>query len=331
MNQAHLPEAARRVIFDRAILPSLFGDAQHPAEQDTGARPPVTVLVGGQPGAGKSRLEAELARNLDAVIVDVDQLRAFHPDYARLARSDDRTAAEATHTDVQTWSRWAIAYAIEHGINLIVSTTLRGPGDTAAQIEHHRAAGRDVEVVFLAVDLATSTLGVLQRYAADRADPRLGYGRYTPRAFQEAAYDGLPATAERVEDDQRAHRVHVMRRGGGQPLYTNSLDEGGRWRSPPAARAALTAERNRTWTAAEIAAFDERVAALRAVLPAWLQPDLDAAVADAAPHRLGPPASTSPARLAFPRPPHGLTARTPPPSSPPGGGALPPRPGRTRS
>ena len=70
--------------FDRQIRPYVFGGHQ----PSTSAR---LVLVGAQPGAGKSRAVARILSadpDADFVYVTGDALRPFHPQYATLIRAD---------------------------------------------------------------------------------------------------------------------------------------------------------------------------------------------------------------------------------------------------
>lgn len=65
---------------------------------------PCAIITGGQPGAGKSGITAqaiERFRDTGYVLVDADKLRSRHPDYMRLMRSDDKTAANPTSSPCQ--------------------------------------------------------------------------------------------------------------------------------------------------------------------------------------------------------------------------------------
>jgi UDP-N-acetylglucosamine kinase len=279
----HLLSArSAREVFDSVIVPALL------ARRPSSARP-LAVLIGGQPGAGKSMVQSRVLRQLDrdhAVALDADDLRAFHPDYERLARADDRSAAAATQADVRRWHVWASEYALERGLDVVVSTTLRDEDDAARQVRRWHRGGYRIDVVYVAVDLARSGLGVLRRYVDGRKDPVFGYGRYVPRDYQLAAYAGLPRTAERLDGEAVADRVHVFLRGG-ERIYTNHLDRAGRWVDHPAARSALEAERHRRWSSEEWAVFEKEARHLREVLPGALWPDLDAVLGDAEPTRPG--------------------------------------------
>ena len=79
-----------REIFDRDIAPTLTagGAAElHPS----------VVFVGAQPGAGKSRAIADVHGEQPAAVPVIgDDLRAFHPDYDALMRTDPLTMPHVT-------------------------------------------------------------------------------------------------------------------------------------------------------------------------------------------------------------------------------------------
>ena len=58
---------------------------------------PKAILLGGQPGSGKSVLAAEAARELrdqgGAVVIDADRMREENPRYKQLSRDDPQHAA----------------------------------------------------------------------------------------------------------------------------------------------------------------------------------------------------------------------------------------------
>ena len=66
--------------------------------------------------------------------------------------------------------------------------------------------------VFIAVDLTRSGLRVLHRCQAQHRD--IGYGRYIPQDLQRAVFEGILATADRIDHDAVVDGAHVFRHGG---------------------------------------------------------------------------------------------------------------------
>ena len=182
-------------------------------------------------------------------------------------------------------------------LDVVLSTTLRDPATSADQVDVFKRAGYRVEVLFMAVDIARSGLGALQRYVAQRRD--IGYGRYVSADVQQAVYAGMLATADRIDGDAIVDRAHVFRRGGVR-VYSNEVREG-QWLRPAGLRKAIETERARPWSSDELAHFHDAMARLQIELPAELTRDLAAVARDALPFTTGPMAAT---RKAFPRAPH---------------------------
>jgi len=266
-----------RLIFAEAIVPQrLTGEPQ----QD-----PIVVVVGGQPGAGKSRAQAAVVANLgrqSTVAIDADDLRPYHPQYETLALQEDRSAGTYCHPDAARWVRMAIDHAIDYRLDVVLGTSLGWAEGTQETLQQFRGAGYRVEVVLMAVHEAQSRLGILQRYQDER--DAVGYGRLLPTAIHDATYTGVLDTADRVDELRLADAVSVYRRGGGQPLYANQLTDHGQWQQPPATRSAMETERGRPWTGEETTRFRAAAESLADRLPASLRGDLVGIVSTALAH-----------------------------------------------
>lgn len=243
-DQYRLSEAEHQATFDNDIKPDLFAGAK-PSGQ------PVAVIFGGQPGAGKSAaVDAalrELAPHGGAVPIIGDDLRGYHPHYARLMERDDKSAAFYTDRDTGQWVEKAIAEAKAQRVNIVIEGTMRDGNKVAATMESLRAAGYEIDARALAVNSRLSEQGILQRYENQKADR--GTGRMTTPEAHRAAYDGMLSTLERIERDKLADRVTIYRRGA-EAIYTNEL-QGGQWSRDPQARAVVEAERSRPMTLQE--------------------------------------------------------------------------------
>lgn len=245
-----LSEADHQATFDRDIKPDLFAGAK-PSNQ------PVAVIFGGQPGAGKSAAVDAAMRDLEphggAVQIIGDDLRGYHPQYARLMEADDKTAAFYTDRDTGKWVEKAIAEAKAQRVNIVIEGTMRDGNKVAETMQSLRTAGYQIDARALAVNERLSQQGIMQRYEEQKADR--GTGRMTTPEAHKAAFDGMPVTLERIEGDKLADRVTIYRRGA-EAIYTNEL-QGGQWAQEPQARATLEAERSRPMTIQERRSYAE--------------------------------------------------------------------------
>lgn len=269
-----LTEAQHQEIFERRIAPLVLANVQPDPF-------PTAIVFGGQPGAGKSPAIDSAARSNPSSrgVVQIlgDDLRAFHPLYAQLMASDDKTAAAYTDRDAGGWVEKLISSARERRLNLIIEGTMRRPEVVEATLGGLRDAGYRTEARVLAVPPELSWLGVLQRYEAQRQDR--GYGRMTERSAHDAAVEGLPRSVALIEQKGLADRLVVLRRGD-QVLFQNDWQRAtGQWEKPVDGARLVGAELSRPLSLAERVDY---VTGLEAAAPsevkhniAGLSPDLE--------------------------------------------------------
>ena len=211
VDRYRLSAAAHERIFREEIVPELTAGLR-------GVDRPAAVVLGGQPGAGKSAMqsaaELEFKSRGGALAIVGDDLRAYHPEYRALVRQDDKTAAYYTDRDSGQWVEKLIAYAKEQRFNLVIEGTMRVPEKVAQTLTDLRSAGYAVEARAIAVNERLSTLGIHQRYEQMVADR--GHGRFTVPASHEAAYRAMPGTLEAIERDRLADSVAGHAPGGVQ-------------------------------------------------------------------------------------------------------------------
>lgn len=283
-----LPQKEIEEIFERSIKPLMSGPAK---EQ------PVAVFIGGQPGAGKSTLEAQLveAKGLrDAVRIDGDDLLLFHPRYVEHARENDRTAAMVC-SDPRWWNM-TVEHVREQRADVVISSPLAGPEWAQERFKDFRDAGYRVETVFVAVDDARSQLGIVDRYQAMRDDQ--GYGRWVGPEWHDTAYQRVLETADAIDRNRSTDAVHVGLRGG-EIVHSNESTPDGGWRLPVPTREVIERERARPWTEQEQTRFSARVESLATRVPEDLKPLLARTVERAQAHVPTPP--TTPTAPTTPR------------------------------
>ncbi len=256
-----LSDSENQRIFDTEIKPDLFTSVEASVR-------PVAVIFGGQPGSGKSaaldRAADDLAQRGGAVQIIGDDLRIYHPDNGRLMREDDKLAAFYTGPDSGRWVEKAIAYAKEQRLNIIIEGTMRDSNVVAVTMTGLREAGYEIDARALAVPFRLSEQGIYQRYENQKADR--GEGRMTTPEAHQAAYDGLPITLARIENENLADKVTIYRRGA-VAIYENEL-LGDRWLREPQAAAIVDAERARPLTPAEAQAYRNGFDALAVLIRA---------------------------------------------------------------
>ncbi|MFA0924600.1 zeta toxin family protein, partial [Xanthomonas fragariae] len=174
---------------------------------------PMAIILAGQPGAGNGRLAnaAELELNEDAIKIDPDELREFHPQVKSLRNTYPYTWSGYTHPDASRWDDELLQATIEGKKNLIFDTTLSNGEWSANLIKDLQARGYDVEVRAMAAHKLESELGVDERFSTS-LDQR-GYGRYVPAGAREAIYTKLPISLDTVHAQTTAP-IRIFDRSG---------------------------------------------------------------------------------------------------------------------
>jgi len=219
-----LSEAENEEIFQKEILPEYI------TRDKSGNENPVAVLLGGQPGSGKSGLLKKNTKLLSeeggVVPINGDDLRDFHPQYKKLQETDPLNAARLTDHDSGRWVEKLIQAAAERKIHLIIEGTFRNPAVPEKTANMLHEAGYKVEAHLLAVESELIWLGCNQRYESmmDSGSPR-----FTTKQAHDAAVEGIPVIVENLQNRNIVDRLHIENRSG-QTLYENSL-QAGKWQS----------------------------------------------------------------------------------------------------
>src|SRR3546814_20500572 len=106
----------------------------------------------------------------------------------------------------------AIAVAVQRSVNVLVEGTMRNPDVVAKTLRDFRGAGFETDARALAVSPELSSLGILQRYAAQKESR--GVGRMTTSEAHQAAVTGMLATLANIQDDSHEAGLTISRPGG---------------------------------------------------------------------------------------------------------------------
>ena len=164
------------------------------------------LVVGGQPGAGKSNsikgIEADFAGRGGVLVVDLDVLRKNHPKYIQLMRADDKAAAQYTYDDARIWSQKLEDYAKANRYNVLVESLMTSPDGVGGWLKDYRDAGYRTEAHVVAVNERSSLQGIAERYELQKLKSEDNVGRTVPRDVHNLAYDRVRDTFDRIETDK---------------------------------------------------------------------------------------------------------------------------------
>src|SRR6185312_10984579 len=119
----------------------------------TASTRPTVIIIGGQPGCGKTELqritEGELNNNV--VICNGDNVRDFHPHIAEIKRLHEEQFPAITVEAAHQWNNALCKYCRDNKLNYILETTFatgEGLNDTIRELKQ---AGYSVIIKLLAI------------------------------------------------------------------------------------------------------------------------------------------------------------------------------------
>ena len=180
---------------------------------------PIAIVVGGQPGAGKSGLIDKTSTELpNSIVLDVDDFRYFHPDIKEILTKYPNDLATFTITFVNRIFKKILAKLMEKKFNLIMQKTLRDDEVIYDTLVPLKKAGYLVVLRVLAVSEIESKLSTLERSLAVKRT--VGYCRWTPIKNQDYAINGLVPTTQHIFESEYCDVVQVFKRN---PIPTDSI------------------------------------------------------------------------------------------------------------
>lgn len=211
-----LDEETHGRIYEERVRPILF-------EAATASTAPRLVVVGGQPGAGKTNAMHAALRDLarygeGAVYINGDELRPFHPRYASLVAEDRSTVADKTGADVGLWVERAIREAAAGRHHAVIETTMRQPDVVRRSAEQFIAQGFRFEMRVVAVHPELSRLAIYDRFNNGLNDSH-ALPRFTLARYHAEALAAMPKTLEAI--GKLAATVRLVDRQG-QELYSSA-------------------------------------------------------------------------------------------------------------
>ena len=173
---------------------------------------PKLIIVGGQPGAGKSDLqkfgELELASNV--VVLSTDVLRSYHPN----EREIKKNYPDYYHILTVDLARVLLInlenYALANKLNVILESTLGNSEVMLQKINKYRKHDYQIDLKVIAVNELVSYLGAEDRYEnmilAEKS------GRMVSKQNHDQNYKDIPTTLKMLQDQDLLDNIAVYQR-----------------------------------------------------------------------------------------------------------------------
>jgi hypothetical protein len=203
-------------IYRSLIQPTLFDGSPG------GESAPTIVLLGGQPGSGKSRASTRLiAQHQGMIALSGDDLRIFHPHFRELVSDLPEQAGEVLAEATRPWVRSVLQDSLAGRRSLLLEGTFGDPDVTLATATRFRDAGYQVRVVAIASPRVLSLVTVASRYLRDRKAK--SPARFTRLSAHDRGYDGTTHLIESLDAFAPIDQLTILSRNG-NILFDRSRD-----------------------------------------------------------------------------------------------------------
>lgn len=181
-----------------------------------------TIILGGQPGAGKSSFYEIRDDLLDYIPINGDEYRRFHPNYQQILKSDPEHYAERTQTFSNKIVETLISDLGAEGYNLIIEGTLRNPEVPIRTCQFLKDKGYEPELIVVACDAETAWKSTIKRANALK---NLGLApRLVPIDIYNNTVNQIPRSLDRIEAENCFKDITIINRDG-DILYKTGQNE----------------------------------------------------------------------------------------------------------
>jgi predicted ABC-type ATPase len=248
-----LPLGLAQEIYETEIIPSV--GVQGPPVAN-----PSFVIVGGQPGSGKSTAIRHAVSKLgiqSTQKIIPDDMMCFVPNYHAASIRNARQAQSSVNPEFLGWATKLEERAFDRQANILQECAR--PSNCISYAKYARSRGYRTELHVIATQKQQSFAGILDRFDRAVANGSVGGAAILKQDEHDDAYVKWPSGVYRAEKSKSFDRIVILRRDG-DILYENELvgpRRSRRWKDPPRAMEALLAERHRSLTAKEAEAGRE--------------------------------------------------------------------------
>ena len=209
---------------------------------------PRLILIGAQPGAGKSNLaekaKTELSKIGAPVSADIDDIRPFHPKYVEVFEDNPFKLSALINKDCWGWTSQLLLDTRHAKNNVVYQATIRNAKRVEDLVKDFQKEKFAVDLFVVAANAKQSVQGIFYRF--ERAIDEMNNGfptipRWVPIPFHNAVYSAFPQNIEYLARNAKLERIGIFDRNG-NPVY---LSEGKSVHKN--AGAALAKEQGRYW------------------------------------------------------------------------------------
>lgn len=173
---------------------------------------PQAIILGGQPGSGKSELEKVALKALqrNAVICNVDNLKDWHPKAHEIKERYPEKFSDIVGATAHQWNLALRNECINKRYNFILETTLNNSENINRIIEKLKDSNYKVDIYLLSVPKEISRISIYERYESNL---EMGQGqRLVSAVNHDERFDQIPQALLGVEKRKLYDFIHLFGR-----------------------------------------------------------------------------------------------------------------------
>ena len=175
------------------------------------------IIVGGQSGAGKSRLVKLAQKDLmqNGVIVDFDELRSYHPDYEMASAEYPESTHAILHEDTEYVKNKILKDLIKEKYNVIYEGALRNTQGVLDFAQDFRDNDYNIKMMLMAVPALESYGSTFIRYVIALQTDKIP--RWVEKYAHDGSYEGVLRTVQSFKDQNLVDSIGVYVRSKEEP------------------------------------------------------------------------------------------------------------------
>jgi len=180
-----------------------------------------TIILGGQPGSGKSTFY-QIREDLENyIVIDGDEFRRFHPNYKNIVRTDIEHYAERTQSFCNKIVEKLISELSQMGYNLVIEGTLRNPNVPIYTCNELKKRGYHPELVVIACDAEVAWKSTIKRAYEQM---RIGVtARLVPIDVYDYTVKHISENLSIIEKENCFHSISIIDRVGEKIYPENGM------------------------------------------------------------------------------------------------------------
>lgn len=182
------------------------------------ADPPTAIIVGGQIGAGKSRLIPVAKRDLqnNVVTVDFDELRILHPNHREVRAKYPESVYQILFNDTERLKGDLQENIIKKRLNVVYEGALRNPTGFCDLAKKFKDNNYNVDLYLMSVPQLESYISTILRYSLDLIDD--ANPRWIEKSVHDDSYNKVIETTKQLISQNLLTNVKVFKRGIDEPI-----------------------------------------------------------------------------------------------------------------